>query len=123
MLNRWVERDGLLDTLDDAGRRVDRLHAAGAGDADGQISERHSRGQPGDAGQIAEGGLADDEMIRRLNGLNDIAEARGQTLAQMAMAWVLRGGPGDDGADRGLEGQPDRGLRRARWATPSSARR
>ena len=33
-----------------------------------------------------------DEMVRRLNGLNEIAEARGQTLAQMAIAWVLREG-------------------------------
>jgi L-glyceraldehyde 3-phosphate reductase len=33
-----------------------------------------------------------EDVIKRLNGLNDIAAARGQTLAQMAIAWVLRGG-------------------------------
>ena len=36
--------------------------------------------------------LLSDDVIRRLNGLNDIASARGQTLAQMAIAWVLKAG-------------------------------
>ena len=33
-----------------------------------------------------------DEVVTRLNGLNDLAAARGQSLAQMAIAWCLRGG-------------------------------
>ncbi|SFJ57298.1 L-glyceraldehyde 3-phosphate reductase [Jannaschia pohangensis] len=92
MLNRWVERDGLLDTLD----------ANGIGSiaftplAQGLLTRKYLGGIPDGSratqGKSLDAGVITPEMIAALNGLNDIATARGQTLAQMAIAWVLRGG-------------------------------
>ena len=45
----------------------------------------------GEEAALSQDWLSDD-MIRRLRGLNDLAAERGQSLAQMAVAWVLRGG-------------------------------
>ena len=53
MINRWVERDGLKETLQRARHRLDRLHAAGAGHADRQVPQGHPRGQPRHPGQVA----------------------------------------------------------------------
>ncbi len=53
MLNRWVERDGLKDTLRELGHRLDRLHAAGAGHADREVPRGRPRGQPRHPGQVA----------------------------------------------------------------------
>ena len=53
MLNRWIEDDRLLDTLEARGHRRDRLLAAGAGAADRQVSERRSRRQPRDGRRIS----------------------------------------------------------------------
>lgn len=92
MLNRWVENDGLLDTLDDLG--VGSIVFTPL--AQGMLTGKYLNGIPADSraaqGKSLSQGWLTDEMIRRLNGLNDIAQARGQTLAQMAVAWVLRGG-------------------------------
>lgn len=90
MLNRWIERDGLLDTLD----------AEGMGSivftplAQGMLTGKYLNGIPKDSRaaqgkSLAQGWLSAD-MTRRLNGLNDLAAGRGQTLAQMAVAWTLR---------------------------------
>jgi len=92
LLNRWVERDGLLD----------RLAAEGIGLiaftplAQGLLTAKYLGGIPEgsraaqdkslDPGQISEATL---EMVRALNA---VAGRRGQSLAQMALAWVLRGG-------------------------------
>ncbi len=92
VFNRWVESDGLLDTLD----------ALGIGSiaftplAQGLLTAKYLNGVP--AGSRATQGKSlapekiTDAMRTALRGLNEIAEARGQTLAQMAIAWVLRGG-------------------------------
>ncbi|VDS07103.1 L-glyceraldehyde 3-phosphate reductase [Paracoccus haematequi] len=92
MLNRWIERDGLLDTLD----------AEGIGSivftplAQGMLTGKYLKGIPQDSRAAQGKSLAQDwltdDMTRRLNGLNDLAAARGQTLAQMAVAWALRDG-------------------------------
>ncbi|MDB6182020.1 L-glyceraldehyde 3-phosphate reductase [Paracoccus fistulariae] len=92
MLNRWVENDGLLDALDDLG--VGSIVFTPL--AQGMLTGKYLNGIP-DGSRAAQGKSLSqdwltDEMIRRLNGLNEIAQARGQTLAQMAVAWVLRGG-------------------------------
>ena len=91
MLNRWVERDGLLDTLDDAG--VGSIAFTPL--AQGMLTGKYLGGLPEDSrasqGKSLNPDLLNDDMIERLNKLNDIAQARGQTLAQMALAWVLRG--------------------------------
>lgn len=92
ILNRWIERDGLLDTLDDLG--VGSIVFTPL--AQGMLTRKYLGGVPEDSragqGKSLNRDMLTDEMIERLNGLNEIAEARGQTLAQMALAWALRGG-------------------------------
>jgi L-glyceraldehyde 3-phosphate reductase len=90
ILNRWVERDGLLDTLDELG--VGSIAFTPL--AQGMLTGKYLNGVP-DGSRATQGKsllpeFLSDENIKRLNGLNDIAQARGQTLAQMAIAWVLR---------------------------------
>lgn len=92
ILSRWVERDGLLDALDELG--VGSIAFTPL--AQGLLTNKYLKGVP--EGSRATQGKSllphhlSDEVIERLQSLSDIAEARGQTLAQMALAWVLRGG-------------------------------
>jgi L-glyceraldehyde 3-phosphate reductase len=92
MLNRWVEKDGLLDTLEETG--VGSIVFTPL--AQGMLTKKYLKGIPAGSrasqGKSLQQGWLSEEMIQRLNGLNDLAEARGQTLAQMAVAWTLRGG-------------------------------
>src|SRR3954468_22101141 len=89
LLNRWVER-GLLDTLDQLGTGCIAFSPL----AQGMLTKKYLGGVPGDAraakhGSLGEG-LLSEENLERVRALNAIAEGRGQTLAQMAIAWVLR---------------------------------
>lgn len=92
MLNRWVENDGLLDALDDLG--IGSIVFTPL--AQGMLTGKYLNGIPQDSRAAQGKSLSPDwlsaDMIQRLNGLNEIAQARGQSLAQMAVAWVLRGG-------------------------------
>lgn len=92
LLNRWIERDGLLDTLDDAGMGSIVFTPL----AQGMLTGKYLNGIPADSRAAQGKSLAQDwltdDMIQRLNGLNDLAAARGQSLAQMAVAWTLRNG-------------------------------
>ncbi|MEK6215776.1 MAG: L-glyceraldehyde 3-phosphate reductase [Boseongicola sp.] len=92
ILNRWVERDGLLDTLDDLA--VGSIAFTPL--AQGMLTGKYLDGVPEESraakGKSLNPNLLTDDQIARLRGLNDIAKSRGQTLAQMAIAWVLRGG-------------------------------
>ena len=92
IINRWVERDGLLDALDEVG--VGSIAFTPL--AQGMLTAKYLNGVPEGSratqGKSLNADWLTTEMIERLNGLNEIAEARGQTLAQMAIAWVLRGG-------------------------------
>jgi L-glyceraldehyde 3-phosphate reductase len=89
MLNRWVER-GLLDTLEDLGVGCIAFSPL----AQGLLTRKYLGGVPKDARAAKAGSFKPDmvseDNIRRIKALNDMAEARGQTLAQMAIAWVLR---------------------------------
>lgn len=91
ILNRWIERDGLLDTLDDLG--VGSIVFSPL--AQGMLTTKYLGGVPEGSratrGKSLKPEMLSEEMVRRLNGLNEIAQARGQTLAQMALAWALRG--------------------------------
>jgi L-glyceraldehyde 3-phosphate reductase len=92
MLNRWVEEDGLLDTLDDLGLGSIVFSPL----AQGMLTTKYLNGIP-DESRAAQGkslrpSFLNEDNIARIRGLNGIAERRGQTLAQMALAWVLRGG-------------------------------
>ncbi len=92
MINRWVEEDGLLDTLDDLG--VGSIVFSPL--AQGMLTSKYLGGIPEDSraaqGKSLRPAFLNDKNVENLKGLNAIAERRGQTLAQMALAWVLRGG-------------------------------
>jgi L-glyceraldehyde 3-phosphate reductase len=89
MLNRWIEAE-LLGTLDDLGTGCIAFSPL----AQGMLSDRYLNGVPEGARATKGGSLSPDlvtpQAIERIRALNDIARARGQTLAQMAIAWVLR---------------------------------
>lgn len=89
MLNRWVE-DGLLSTLDDLGVGCITFSPL----AQGLLTGKYLNGLPQDA-RAAKGGSFDtalltEDNIARVRALNAVAQRRGQSLAQMAIAWVLR---------------------------------
>jgi L-glyceraldehyde 3-phosphate reductase len=89
MLNRWIE-DELLDTLEDLGVGCIAFSPL----AQGMLSNKYLGGVPQDsraakAGSLG-GHLLSADNLARIQALNEIAQARGQSLAQMALAWVLR---------------------------------
>ncbi|NIF44661.1 L-glyceraldehyde 3-phosphate reductase [Burkholderia sp. Tr-862] len=93
MLNRWIEQD-LLGTLDEIGTGSIAFTPL----AQGLLTSKYLNGVPADArvnkpggGSLKQEHLSADnlEHVRKLNG---IAQRRGQSLAQMALAWVLRNG-------------------------------
>ena len=91
MLNRWIE-DGLLDALDELGVGCIAFSPL----AQGLLTSKYLKGVP-DASRAARNGsfspnLVTPENIARIQALDVIARARGQSLAQMAIAWVLRHG-------------------------------
>jgi L-glyceraldehyde 3-phosphate reductase len=92
MLNRWVEDDGLLDTLDGLG--IGSIVFSPL--AQGMLTDRYLKGIPADSRGAKGGSLRkeflNERTIANIKALNGIAKKRGQTLAQMALAWVLRGG-------------------------------
>lgn len=89
MLNRWVEK-GLLGTLEELGAGCIAFSPL----AQGLLTNKYLKGVPENSRAKAEGSLQKDhlseENLKRVRALNDIAGGRGQTLAQMAIAWVLR---------------------------------
>ncbi|QIK72636.1 L-glyceraldehyde 3-phosphate reductase [Propioniciclava coleopterorum] len=89
MLNRWVE-EGLLEVL-----QADGVGAIAFSPlAQGMLTNKYLGGIPGDSraaqGKSLSEGLLTEENLAHISALNDIAAARGQSLAQMAIAWVLR---------------------------------
>src|ERR1700742_3655488 len=89
MLNRWIEK-GLLETLDDLGVGCIAFSPL----AQGLLTNKYLNGIPENSRANAEGSFQKDflseENLNRVRALNEIASGRGQTLAQMAIAWVLR---------------------------------
>ncbi|HET9147399.1 MAG TPA: L-glyceraldehyde 3-phosphate reductase [Acetobacteraceae bacterium] len=89
MLNRWVE-EGLLETLEDLGIGCIAFSPL----AQGLLTDKYLNGIPEDARAARRGSFADtmlnEQNLARVRGLDAIARRRGQTLAQMAIAWVLR---------------------------------
>jgi L-glyceraldehyde 3-phosphate reductase len=92
MLNRWVEDDGLLDTL--GGLGVGSIVFSPL--AQGMLTTKYLHGVPEDSraaqGKSLKEHFLNETTLANIRGLNAIAERRGQTLAQMAIAWVLRKG-------------------------------
>ncbi|HET7050539.1 MAG TPA: L-glyceraldehyde 3-phosphate reductase [Solirubrobacteraceae bacterium] len=89
MFNRWIE-DELLDVLDREGVGAIVFSPL----AQGMLTSRYLDGIPEDSrvrrGNYFSSELLSDENLQRVRSLNEIAQRRGQTLAQMAIAWVLR---------------------------------
>ncbi len=91
MFNRWIE-GGLLDTLDELG--VGSIGFSPL--AQGLLTSKYLNGIP-EGSRASLGGslseeLVSEEAVTHVRALNDIAEQRGQTLAQLAISWTLRGG-------------------------------
>ena len=95
MLNRWTE--------DGSPNLYEALEQVGAGSiafsplAQGLLTDRYLDGVPADSRAAASKSLSEDHLsednLRRVRGLNRIAEGRGQSLAQLAVAWILRPQP------------------------------
>jgi L-glyceraldehyde 3-phosphate reductase len=89
MLNRWVERD-LLDLLEREGLGCIVFSPL----AQGLLTKRYLGGVPDDARASLDGSfrksMLTESNLANVRALNEIAQQRGQTLAQMAIAWVLR---------------------------------
>jgi L-glyceraldehyde 3-phosphate reductase len=89
MLNRWVE-DGLLDVLDDIGIGCIVFSPL----AQGLLTNRYLAGVPAGSratvGDSFDMGMLSDDNLSRVRSLDEVASRRGQTLAQMAISWVLR---------------------------------
>jgi L-glyceraldehyde 3-phosphate reductase len=90
MLNRWIETDGLLDAAGELGIGVIGFTAL----AQGLLTDRYLDGVPEDSRAVRDPEFdkswLSDEMIAKLQALNEIASRRGQTLAQLALTWALR---------------------------------
>jgi L-glyceraldehyde 3-phosphate reductase len=89
MLNRWIEPD-LLDTLEAEGVGCIVFSPL----AQGMLSDKYLKGIPADSRASRDGSLSPklitEEALAKIRALNEIAEGRRQTLAQMALAWTLR---------------------------------
>ena len=90
MLNRWIETEGLLDAAGELGVGVIGFTAL----AQGMLTDKYLNGIP-EGSRAAEGSSLDaewlsEEALGRIRALNEIAASRGQSLAQLALAWALR---------------------------------
>ncbi len=89
MVNRWIE-DGLLDVLEDEGIGCIAFSPL----AQGLLTDKYLDGVPANSraakSEFFDDGMLTDDNLARVAGLAGVARNRGQTLAQMALAWVLR---------------------------------
>jgi L-glyceraldehyde 3-phosphate reductase len=90
MLNRWIETEGLLDVLADKGVGCIAFSPL----AQGMLTDRYLDGIPEGSRASQDKSLSTDllteETLAHVRSLNDLAQRRGQSLAQMALAWALR---------------------------------
>jgi len=89
LLNRWIEK-GLLDTLGELGVGCIGFSPL----AQGMLTDKYLDGIPPDARAAENSSLSPDllteQTLAKIRGLNEIARNRGQSLAQLALAWTLR---------------------------------
>jgi L-glyceraldehyde 3-phosphate reductase len=89
MLNRWIEAE-LLDALDEVGAGCIAFSPLGQG----MLTDKYLNGVPEGSRAAQDKSLStdllSDENLARIRALNDIAQQRGQSLAQLALTWVLR---------------------------------
>jgi L-glyceraldehyde 3-phosphate reductase len=90
MINRWLERDDLLGTLEEVGAGCIAFSPL----AQGILTDRYLHGVPADSRIRTGGALSESQLteptMAKVRGLSQIAQRRGQSLAQLALAWALR---------------------------------
>ena len=90
MFDRWVEKDGLLDAAAQCGCGVICFSPL----AQGMLTDRYLNGIPQDSraarNHFLQSASITEEKLRTIRKLNEVAQGRGQSLAQMALCWVLR---------------------------------
>ncbi|MEM1377580.1 MAG: L-glyceraldehyde 3-phosphate reductase [Pseudomonadota bacterium] len=90
LFNRWIERDQLLDTLEHEG--IGSIVFTPL--AQGLLTKKYLNGVPESSRAAEDHFLSKDviteDIVKKIRDLNELASARGQTLAQMAIAWCLR---------------------------------
>ena len=90
MFDRWVEKDGLLDAAAQCGCGVICFSPL----AQGMLTDRYLNGIPQDSraarNHFLQSASITEEKLQTIRKLNEIAQGRGQSLAQMALCWVLR---------------------------------
>ena len=90
ILNRWIEKDHLLDTLEAVGAGCIAFSPL----QQGLLTDRYLGGIPADSRVRTSNFLNESDLdqatMARIHNLNDIAGRRGQSLAQLALAWALR---------------------------------
>lgn len=93
MLDRTIEKDGLKDYAAASGIGVITFSPL----AQGLLTDRYLKGIPEDSrvrtdGRFLKESAVTEEMLQKIGSLNELAAQRGQSLAQMALAWILRDG-------------------------------
>jgi L-glyceraldehyde 3-phosphate reductase len=90
MLNRWIETEGLLDTLEDVGAGCIAFSPLAQGMLTSKYLDGVPEGSRASQGKSLSTDLLTEEALGHVRALNDMARKRGQSLAQMALAWALR---------------------------------
>ena len=89
LFNRWIE-DGLIDLLGDSGVGAICFSPL----AQGMLTDKYITGLPKDSRAVKDSPFLNTsqvlEMLPKIKGLNEIAKNRNQTLAQMAISWILK---------------------------------
>lgn len=93
IFDRSIEQNGLKDTA----QRLNKGIICFSPLAQGMLTDRYLNGIPQDSrirtdGRFLQENALTDERLAQIRSLNEIAQQRGQTLAEMALAWILRGG-------------------------------
>jgi L-glyceraldehyde 3-phosphate reductase len=90
MLNRWIETEGLLDVLEDVGAGCIAFSPLAQGMLTGKYLNGIPEGSRASQDKSLSTDLLTDEALGHIRALNEVAQQRGQSLAQLALAWALR---------------------------------
>jgi L-glyceraldehyde 3-phosphate reductase len=90
MLNRWIETEGLLDVLADKGVGCIAFSPLAQGMLTGKYLDGVPEGSRASQDKSLSADLLTEEALTHVRALDEIARGRGQSLAQLALAWALR---------------------------------
>src|SRR4051812_46412597 len=90
MLNRWIETEGLLDTLAEVGAGCIGFSPLAQGMLTSKYLDGVPEGSRASQGKSLDRGMITDQYLTHVRALNEIARSRGQSLAQLALSWALR---------------------------------